>query len=173
MKIRYENKFRDVLAFNLFMSTRSPLLHAMHLAVFVSATLLAWKVSPALDSPMLISEAVRFIASATIGAAVLVLFFAFYLSVAALAAALMKCDSLLAERAVTLGTDAVSEESFWLRTQFRWNSVRKISRTRRYIFLFIAQYGALVIPRRAFQTGTQWELFYEVCRGKAGTPALQ
>ncbi|MGH9847652.1 MAG: YcxB family protein, partial [Blastocatellia bacterium] len=56
---------------------------------------------------------------------------------------------------------------------FRWDSVRKISRTRRHIFLFIAQYGALVIPRRAFQTGSQWELFYEFCRGKAETPALQ
>ncbi|MGH9845410.1 MAG: hypothetical protein ACREEM_42395, partial [Blastocatellia bacterium] len=119
MKIQYENKFRDVLAFNLFMTARSPLLHAMHLAVFVSATLLVWKISLAMNSPGPVSEAVQFIASATIGAAALLLFFAFYLSVAALAASLMDCDSLLAERTVTLATDAVSEESVWLRTQFR------------------------------------------------------
>jgi hypothetical protein len=48
--------------------------------------------------------------------------------------------------------------------------VQKLARTKKHIFIYLAQDSAVVIPRRAFESATQWEAFYELCKQrKAGT----
>jgi hypothetical protein len=70
---------------------------------------------------------------------------------------------LYCDRKVSIDNDAFYTESEYNRSETRWSVVRKLVRTRSYIFMFLGQHNAVVVPRRAFEEAAQWDAFYELC----------
>ena len=74
--------------------------------------------------------------------------------------------TLLTEHTITLAEGYFIEETAYGKTDHKWSAVQKLARTRRHTFIYIAQYAAHVLPRRAFRDDTEWEAFYELCKGR-------
>ena len=63
---------------------------------------------------------------------------------------------------------ALTEESILVRsprTQMKitWHEVRRLAQTKHYLILHFHEFAALIIPRRAFQSDSQWHTFYVYC----------
>ena len=76
--------------------------------------------------------------------------------------------TLLTEHTLRLAEDQFYHETPFAKTELKWSILQKLHRTRQYIFLYVAQHSAHVIPRRAFSSDEEWDAFYEFCRRKAG-----
>ena len=74
-----------------------------------------------------------------------------------------KNKTVLTDHTLTLNEESFFEETVYNRTEQTWNSVQKLARTRRHILIYIAQYLAHVVPRRAFQDDAEWNAFYQFC----------
>ena len=72
--------------------------------------------------------------------------------------------TVLTEHTITLGEESFTEESPYCKTEQKWAIVQKLARTKSYIFIYVAQYMAHVVPRRAFRDAAEWDAFYEHCR---------
>ena len=44
-----------------------------------------------------------------------------------------------------------------------WAGIKKVRRTRRHLFIYLAASIACVVPRRAFANAEEWESFCELC----------
>jgi len=55
------------------------------------------------------------------------------------------------------------------RTQMKitWDEIRRLTRTKHYLIVHFRQFGALIIPRRAFQNDSKWHVFYVYCQQKS------
>lgn len=68
------------------------------------------------------------------------------------------------ERTLSTGGEAFFTESEYSRSETKWSVVRKLVRTRSYIFMFLSQHNAVIVPRSAFEEETEWNTFYELCQ---------
>ena len=75
--------------------------------------------------------------------------------------------TVLTEHTIILTDDSLVEETAYCKTEQKWLGVQKLARTKGYLFIYIMQHGAHVIPRRAFRDDTEWNAFYEFCRQKS------
>jgi hypothetical protein len=71
---------------------------------------------------------------------------------------------MFCEKTITLGDDGYVAESQYGKSEIRWAMVQKLARTRWYIFIYLNQDNAVVIPRRAFENSAQWDAFYGFCK---------
>jgi hypothetical protein len=65
--------------------------------------------------------------------------------------------TLLPEHTITLADASFTEETAYNKTDHKWSGVQKLARTRRHIFIYVAQHAAHVVPRRAFRDDAEWE----------------
>ncbi len=75
-----------------------------------------------------------------------------------------KNKTILTEHTITLGDQIFTEETPYKKTEQKWTIVQKLARTKNYVFIYVAQYMAHVVPRRAFRDDAEWDAFYEYCR---------
>ena len=75
-----------------------------------------------------------------------------------------KNKTVLTEHTIMLSEASFTEETPYNKTEQKWTIVQKLARTKGYIFIYVAQYTAHVVPRRAFRDDAEWEAFYEYCR---------
>jgi YcxB-like protein len=75
--------------------------------------------------------------------------------------------TLFTDRIITLSEDGFLSETPLSRSEMKWSIVQKLARTRRYIYIYVAQHSAHVVPRRAFQDASEWDSFYEFCKRKS------
>src|SRR5262245_43297082 len=80
-----------------------------------------------------------------------------------------KNKTLFAEHTITLGEDSFTEETPYKKTEQKWAIVQKLARTKSYIFIYVAQHEAHIVPRRAFRDDAEWDAFYEYCRQRTRT----
>ncbi|MBI3192256.1 MAG: YcxB family protein [Pedosphaera parvula] len=73
---------------------------------------------------------------------------------------------LYCDKTITLGEEGIAGESVYGKSELRWTMVQKLARTRDHLFMYLGQHNAVVIPRRAFESSTQWDAFYDYCRQK-------
>ena len=66
----------------------------------------------------------------------------------------------LTEHTVTLTEESVIETTAFNRNEQKWSGIIKVDRTRHYLFIFVSPYSGHVIPRRAFATVAEEEVFY-------------
>jgi hypothetical protein len=67
---------------------------------------------------------------------------------------------------VTFGEGEIVGESAYVRSAYQWSMIKKVTRTRAYIYLFPQSRAAMVIPRRAFASQSSWDQFWESCQAK-------
>ena len=75
-----------------------------------------------------------------------------------------KNKTFLTEHTIILGEESFTEETPYNKTEQKWTIVQKLARTKSYLFIYVAQYMAHVVPRRAFRDDAEWDAFYEYCR---------
>jgi len=165
MTIRYTNSFRDVMGFCFYHYPRSPLVMVTYGIGFLLVSLTIFQALPndasgaAKVTTFLVMELIAFALLAGILAATIVL-----------SMVSRRNKTLLTEHVLTLSEDSFTEETAYNKTEQKWSGVQKLARTRQHIFIYVSQYGAHVVPRRAFRGATEWDSFYDFCRQRTGAP---
>ena len=72
----------------------------------------------------------------------------------------------MSERTITLDDGCFVSDTPFAHSEYKWPMVQKLGRTDRHIFLYLNKDSAVIIPRRAFESDSQWDGFYEFCATK-------
>jgi hypothetical protein len=75
--------------------------------------------------------------------------------------------TLYTDRTISLSEDGFVSETPHSRSEMKWSIVQKLARTRNYIYIYVTQHSAHVVPKRAFQKVGEWDSFYEFCKRKS------
>jgi hypothetical protein len=159
MTIRYQNTFRDVMAFCFYHYPRSPVVIGSYGVGFALISLVLFQALPKDED--VVTKIVLFVIIELIACTFLAGVFA--LSVV-LSMVSRKNKTMLTEHTITLAEQSFTEETAYNKTEQKWSIVQKLARTRSYVFIYVAQYMAHVVPRRAFREDSEWDAFYEYCR---------
>ena len=161
MTIRYENTFRDMMAFCFYHYPRTPMVIGVYGVGFALVSLALIQALPGNASlvvkitTFLIMDLIAFLVIAGFCAVLVVL-----------SMVSRRNKTLLTDHTITLEDGSFVEETAYNNTDHKWTGVQKLARTRRHIFIYVSQHAAHVIPRRAFRDDTEWDSFYEYCRQK-------
>lgn len=162
MKVTYRYKLQDKLAFAAYHMPRTPMIILINLAFAVFITIESLVPGIPRNKPFLVQ--VLFV---IFGEAILVLliigFWAIIVSVSMLAS---KNKALMTERTVTLTDNGFVSDTSFAHSEYKWPLVHKLARTGRHAFLYFNKESALIVPRRAFETDSDWNAFYEFCQNK-------
>jgi hypothetical protein len=162
MQIRYTNTFRDILAFCLYHYARSPIVLASYAfgGALLSLTIVQAVQSLPGNTPLYVKAFaflfVEFLALTLVGA--------LYAALLVLSMVSRRNKTVLTDHRFALAPESFVDETAYSKTEFKWSAVQKLARTRRYIFVYVAQHAAHVIPKRAFQDDAEWNAFYQFCR---------
>ncbi len=164
MSIRYENTFADIMAFCFYHYSRSPFVLAANgifLALFLIVVVMVLPPEVSLLAKVF---------TVLVAAVILFLLLAGLLAISIVLSMISRRNkTLLTEHTITLNEDLYIEETAYNRTEHKWAGVQKLARTKTHLFIYVAQYMAHVVPRRAFRDSAEWDSFYDFCRTK--TPA--
>ncbi|EDY15941.1 hypothetical protein CfE428DRAFT_6552 [Chthoniobacter flavus Ellin428] len=154
--IQYTNTFADILSFSAYTYSRSPVMLALYSLLFGFACISSYTAVPASAA-----LGIRLLTTAIMVLLFMLAFFIFF-SVIVLLSLISKANkTFLTQHTITLADTGLIEETEFNRTEQRWPGIPRLVRTRRYIYAYISQYAAHVIPRRAFSDAASWESFYE------------
>ena len=85
------------------------------------------------------------------------------LALGALITLVSRNPGFFTQHSLTISPEGFVEETSINRTEHKWDGVLKVVRQPNYLLIYIASNQAHVIPRRAFQTQTEWESFCSSC----------
>jgi hypothetical protein len=168
MKVHYRNTFRDIMAFCFYHYPRSPFVVGSYLVFLVVLSVFFVMALPKEASTG--EKIVVFVVLELIAAALFAGSMAISIVLSMISS---KNKTVLTDHTLILGEENFVEETVYNRTEQTWGSVQKLARTRRYIFIYVAQHMAHVIPRRAFATDGDWEAFYSCCRVRVESASLK
>jgi hypothetical protein len=163
MTLSYSNTYRDKFAFGAYAMRRNPLILIMGTVLLLLITF-GILVPGARDANLNKSLAVQIIAFIMVEAFVVLLILAMFTVIILLTTISPKNKTMFCPKTITLGDEMFTSESEYGKSEVRWKMVQKLARTKKHIFIYLAQDSAVVIPRRAFENSTQWEAFYELCK---------
>ncbi len=72
--------------------------------------------------------------------------------------------AMLSESAIHLTPDYIETETSFAHSEVKWTAVQKLARTHSYIYIYLMQHGAIMIPRRVFENDEAWEGFWRMCQ---------
>ena len=75
--------------------------------------------------------------------------------------------TLLAQQTLIIDDRFLLAESEYLRSEIKWKTLQRLVRTRNYLFLYFSELGAMLIPKRAFHSGEEWDRFFNLCLDKS------
>jgi hypothetical protein len=168
MTIRYQNSFRDVIAFCFYHYPRAPVTIGSYGILFAVLSFIIFQALPKDGS--VVTKIVLFAVMEVIAFSVLAAVLA--LSVV-LSMVSRRNRTFLTEHTIVLGEQIFTEETVYNKTEQKWTSVQKLARTRRYIFIYLAQHMAHVVPRRAFRDDAEWDAFYDYCSQRTQATRLR
>lgn len=159
MTIRYQNTFRDILAFCFYHYPRSPVVVISYGITFAMFSFVIFQSLP--KDVSVIAKVIVFLMMEVIAFAILVAVFAFFTVIGMISS---RNKTLLTARTVTLDEDGFVSETPDSRSEMKWSIVQKLARTRSYIYIYVAQHSAHVVTRHAFQDAREWDSFYKFCQ---------
>ena len=163
MTITYRNGFRDWLAFQVYCAPRNPIIILTSMGFFLFATFEV--VLPATrETAATVPLAACVIGFIAVELLIIIFILAFLAAITILPMMFPGNKLLYCKRTLTTGGASFFTESDFSRSETKWTVVRKLVRTRSYIYMFLGQHNALVVPRRAFEKQTHWDDFYQVCK---------
>lgn len=159
MKTTYRNTFPDMLALMWSHYIRLFMMQAIALAFLGITSLSTWKAIPPECSMLLkitllvLTEAVLF-----------VIYMLIVCGLTVLSALSRMNKTFLTEHTITIDESGLVEENGFSRGEYRWDGILKFVKTRRHLFVYVAQHSAHAIPRRAFASESEWQQFVEKMR---------
>ena len=157
MKITYKNTFCDLVAFLWNHLIRSPVWIGIML---IFSGFVSWSTirNSAEEHTTIIIVLSWFIMTAIIFTAILL--FIFVLS--ALAMISRKNKTFLTDNTIELTDNGIIMENRYERSECVWDIVQRLKRTKRFIFVYVNQNAAIIVPKRAFPNDQEWNGFYEI-----------
>lgn len=162
MTVRFTITFGDYLAFSLYHYLHSPLILGIYGICFALTTYV--NVGVVSEVNTMAGKIITFVIleAAIVGFLALILGIAMVLGIIS-----RRNKTILTEHTITVADDILVEETAFNKTEQKWAGVQKIARTKRHLFIYIAQHLAHVIPLRAFADKAESDAFYEFCRKKS------
>jgi len=165
MKITYTNTFRDLLAFQLYHQSRSPVMLLVNSCCLCFMAFIFFQGMPE-DPAKGVGLAPRIVATLIFLAIFTPILIAVEFAITLLTLVSRGNKTGHSNYSLTMGEDGFVEETNHARLDYQWPAVRKLVRTRRHIFIYVAQNIAVVIPKRSFHDEAEWQTFHEFCRRK-------
>ena len=148
MGIIYENTFKDLIKFNLFHLPRMRVQQVSWLVTIVALTALLWTI---IDSAS-ISFIAKIVFLMIVDSIVLGLLAAITFLSIVFAYAPGKNKGILTQHHLKLLSTGLVEETSVNTTTHSWAGIVDICQNRDYIFIYITQHAAHVIPKKAFKS---------------------
>lgn len=162
MEVRYTNTLGDLLRFNLY---HLPRMGTMQVILAGMILLHAWTFGPQvarLDESLSMKVSVFCIT--------LILFIAFLVFLQFLVILFSyrpsKNKGILTEHVIRLADHGVVEETAFGSTTTTWAGIPKVSQNRRYIFVYVEQNMAHIIPKASFPSATDASSFVDAVRSR-------
>ncbi|HUP22879.1 MAG TPA: YcxB family protein [Thermoanaerobaculia bacterium] len=156
MEINFDVRLRDLVAFNLYHAPRHLVNQIVVLLAMAFFAPEVWR----LDYPL--------------GAKIFVILFIGVCAAVGLLAATglfaaisyfpSKNRGVLGAHTVRISPDGVSETTAVNSSTWTWESVPKVAMTRRYVFIYVQQHVAHIIPKRAFESRAAATEFFRQAR---------
>lgn len=157
MEIRYTNTLGDLVRFNLYHLSRMGVVQVL-IVVLVGIHVSTFGVDILeLDQPLAIRIA-SFVLSLAILFGVLV---ALELLVLFLSYKPAKNRSILTDHVLRITDDGIVEETPLSSSTVAWSAIPRIAQNSRYLFVYVQQNSAHVVPKRAFPSSADATAFYE------------
>jgi hypothetical protein len=162
MKITFSYTIRDRLAFAAYHIPRTPMTLLISVGFILFITFESIVPGIPKDKP-----AVFQVFYVIFAEAILAFLVAAFWTVIILAGMFSSKDkALMSERTITLGEDCFVSDTSFAHSEYKWPMVQKLCRTGRHIFLYLNKDSAVIVPRRAFESASQWDGFYDYCQNK-------
>lgn len=155
MRIRYKNNLSDILNFSLYTYVRSPLMLTLFsiYVILSSFTNLVDSLEEASIRSVVIGN---FILSEGISIFVMLGILAIIIFLTVLS---KKNKNYYIDKELSISKDGLTQTSEINKSGLKWEGVQKLASTRSYIYLYVNQFSAYIIPKRAFEHVEQWESF--------------
>jgi hypothetical protein len=162
MEVRYTNTLGDLLRFNLYHLPRTGTMQVILAGVIL---LHIWTYGPVvarMDEPVSMKVSVFVI---TLVLSIVFLGFLQFLFVL-FSYRPSRNKGLLTEHVIRLADHGVVEETAFGSTSATWAGIPKVGQNRRYIFVYVQQHSAHIIPKKAFPSATDASSFVDVVRSR-------
>jgi hypothetical protein len=73
-------------------------------------------------------------------------------------------SSILTTHTLTLDESGVAEETPTGHTHTKWSGIVNVRQNRSFIFLYVSEYGAHVVPKRAFAAAADAQRFFQLAK---------
>jgi hypothetical protein len=162
MKITYHNTVRDRLAFAAFHLPRSPMIILITVGFFLFITFES--IIPDIPKDKSLAFQIFYVIIAEAIQASII--FAVWTVIVLVGTISKKNKTLAAERTLTFSEDSFVSDTSFAHSEYKWPMVQKLARTGSHIFLYLNKDSAVIVPRRAFESSSQWDEFYDYCQSK-------
>ncbi len=157
--ISYNNTRRDLLAFQLHHFRRSPIM-------WLPVALLGLMFFLMASEQALLTRIVATVIFLILQLPVLLAFYAAILTLNLL----LRKDRNSPPETVTLSDAGLQIKTATSFQEHQWAGIKKVSHTRRHLFIYLTPSIACIVPRRVFASAGEWESFNEFCRIKTTDP---
>jgi len=162
MEIKYTNTFRHFMAFIIYNFFHKPLNYIL-IGIFIVFNVILCNRA----MPENIGLVIKLFSLFLMTAAFLVLFLLFIFIMIMIGIRPKSNKGFLTEHTLIANAKEFIEETKVNRTVSKWDGIIKIKRSAGYIFVYVAQEGAHVIPGSAFGSYKEFTDFYQkLCRFK-------
>jgi hypothetical protein len=151
LQIAFKISLMDLIRFNVYHASR----RGLNWLIVSGAVLLLARTIPH-DLPLHVMVFIVFL----LAAFMIAFMFVVTVLVAALSYAPSKNRAAIGEHVLTIEPDTLTEETLVSTARWSWAAVPKISHTRAYIFIYVQQNMAHVIPKSAFASRDEASRFY-------------
>jgi hypothetical protein len=160
MEIKFRNDYWDIIRFHVYALPRATTYRVLWFLLFGFTCFMGFASSGAQDATSLLERII--IAAVDSGFHLVVISIAVVpvLFVVSLSAYLFNRRDRIKDCTLTIMSDGISVESPSTRTEIKWLGIRKIATTNRYLFIFISDTAAIVVPYRAFTEPSKGKQFY-------------
>lgn len=172
MKVSFRTKYRDLIAFNIHIFYRSPIVIGMAIIILVIGIKPNWQavINTAGDKPQFF-QIVLFIILELVPLAIMFVLstsqiLLFNLSKRLKTVHTVETINLGEDVSITLGEEVIYTKSTNKRIEISWTDLQFLAQTRNYIFMYGTKRKNLVIPKRAFDSVEAIEEFWNACKAK-------
>ena len=164
MTISFQIKYRDLIAFNFYDIYHSLVFRGILILLMAIGAYPNWRAASDVASERtLLYQIVLFIILELIP-----ILFVYLMSVLTIFIVnLGKMNKTVVTACTfTFDEEVIKTKSVYSYSELRWAAVQKFKQTRTHIFLYIKQHGALVIPKRVFESNDACDLFSVECQSR-------
>ena len=151
MTIEFNNTLIDLVRFNLYHASR----RALNWAIIAGCALFLSRTIPS-DPP-----SVRVVAFFIFALCMVVVLFGATALIGFASYAPSKNRGVSGQHRLTLTADSLTEETPVSKGTWSWAAIAKVSRNSAYVFIYVQQNMALIVPTRSFPSRKEADQFYQ------------